>query len=96
MHCQWMKQKSELLWNMPVWEKLWKNYLTVSPHPSIRILMKPVLNPPAAKVRKSLWQELCIAVFRQGEIAEYGSHDELLAKDGIYSELFSMQAQFYV
>lgn len=37
-----------------------------------------------------------IAVFRQGEIAEYGSHDELLAKDGIYSELFSLQAQFYV
>lgn len=37
-----------------------------------------------------------IAVFCGGEIVEYGSHDELLVKDGLYSELFNMQAQFYV
>ena len=37
-----------------------------------------------------------IAVFDNGEIVEYGSHEDLLKKKGIYSELFSMQAQFYV
>ena len=37
-----------------------------------------------------------IAVFSNGEIAEYGSHEELMNKCGIYSELFNMQAQFYV
>ena len=37
-----------------------------------------------------------IAVFNSGEIVEYGSHEELLNKNGIYSELFNMQAQFYV
>ena len=37
-----------------------------------------------------------IAVFKSGEIVEYGSHEELLNKRGIYSELFNMQAQFYV
>ena len=36
-----------------------------------------------------------IAVFSQGKIIEYGTHEELLEKQGIYSELFSMQAQFY-
>lgn len=37
-----------------------------------------------------------IAVFHQGEIIEYGSHQDLLEKDGYYTELFNMQAQFYV
>lgn len=37
-----------------------------------------------------------IAVFDNGEIVEYGSHEDLLKKKGVYSELFSMQAQFYV
>ena len=36
-----------------------------------------------------------IAVFNQGNIIEYGSHEELIRKNGVYSELFSMQAQFY-
>jgi ATP-binding cassette subfamily B protein/ATP-binding cassette subfamily C protein len=36
-----------------------------------------------------------IAVFKNGEIAEYGAHTELLAKNGLYRELFTMQAQFY-
>ena len=37
-----------------------------------------------------------IAVFDNGEIVEYGFHEDLLKKKGVYSELFSMQAQFYV
>lgn len=37
-----------------------------------------------------------IAVFNNGKIAEYGSHDELIRKRGQYSKLFDMQAQFYV
>ena len=36
-----------------------------------------------------------IAVFRDGQIIEYGSHDELYSKGGLYTELFSMQSQFY-
>lgn len=37
-----------------------------------------------------------IAVFNNGEIVEYGSHQSLLEKNGYYTELFSMQAQYYV
>ncbi len=37
-----------------------------------------------------------IAVFSNGTIVEYGSHEELMNGGGIYSELFHMQAQFYV
>ena len=37
-----------------------------------------------------------IAVFAGGKIVEYGSHAELMDKGGVYSELFQMQAQFYV
>lgn len=36
-----------------------------------------------------------IAVFSNGQIIEYGSHDELYSKGGVYAELFSMQSQFY-
>lgn len=36
-----------------------------------------------------------IALFQNGEIAEYGTHDELMEKGGSYKELFEMQAQFY-
>ncbi|MDR3122784.1 MAG: ABC transporter ATP-binding protein/permease [Treponema sp.] len=36
-----------------------------------------------------------VAVFKNGEIAEYGSHDELMKRNGLYHELFTMQAQFY-
>jgi ATP-binding cassette subfamily B protein/ATP-binding cassette subfamily C protein len=36
-----------------------------------------------------------VAVFRNGEIAEYGGHEELMGKRGLYHELFTMQAQFY-
>ena len=36
-----------------------------------------------------------IIVLKKGEIVENGSHDELLARQGYYAELFNMQAQFY-
>ena len=37
----------------------------------------------------------CIAVFHNGEIVEYGDHDDLIKINGMYAELFQMQAQFY-
>lgn len=36
-----------------------------------------------------------IAVFKQGMIVEYGTHNELMQNKQLYYELFSMQAQFY-
>ncbi len=36
-----------------------------------------------------------IAVFANGEIVERGTHEELLEQNGVYSELFHMQAQYY-
>jgi ABC-type multidrug transport system fused ATPase/permease subunit len=36
-----------------------------------------------------------IIVLKNGKIVETGSHDELLAQQGYYAELFNMQAQFY-
>jgi ATP-binding cassette subfamily C protein len=36
-----------------------------------------------------------IAVFKDGGIVEHGTHDELMKKQGLYHELFTMQAQFY-
>jgi ABC-type multidrug transport system fused ATPase/permease subunit len=36
-----------------------------------------------------------VAVFKNGEIAEYGTHDSLMKKQGLYHELCTMQAQFY-
>ena len=38
----------------------------------------------------------CIAVFHNGKIIEYGNHDNLIRTNGVYAELFHMQAQFYV
>lgn len=37
-----------------------------------------------------------IAVFDNGMLAEYGTHDELILQNGKYAELFNMQSQFYV
>ena len=37
-----------------------------------------------------------VAMFRDGEMVEAGSHDELMAKDGEYAEMFRIQAQYYV
>lgn len=36
-----------------------------------------------------------IAVFSDGRVAEYGTHDELLKLGGIYAEMFAAQAQYY-
>ena len=36
-----------------------------------------------------------IAVFSQGRLAEYGTHAELMERNGLYAELYRMQAQFY-
>lgn len=36
-----------------------------------------------------------IAMFVAGEMVEYGTHEELLAKNGAYSEMFNIQAQYY-
>lgn len=36
-----------------------------------------------------------VAVFEKGTVVEYGTHAELYAKGGIYTEMFDKQAQFY-
>lgn len=36
-----------------------------------------------------------VAVFDDGQVAEYGTHVELYAKGGIYTDMFDKQAQFY-
>lgn len=37
-----------------------------------------------------------IVVFDKGRIKEYGTHEELLHNNGLYKELFNMQAGFYI
>jgi ABC-type multidrug transport system fused ATPase/permease subunit len=37
-----------------------------------------------------------ICVFDKGQIAEYGSHNELMKNDGIYAKMFRLQSQYYV
>ena len=37
-----------------------------------------------------------IALFSNGEIIEYGTHEELMEKGETYRELFDMQAQYYI
>lgn len=36
-----------------------------------------------------------IAMFKSGEMVEYGSHEELMNRNGIYAEIFEIQAQYY-
>ncbi len=36
-----------------------------------------------------------IAMFRDGEMVEYGSHDELMERNGEYAAMFAVQAQYY-
>jgi len=36
-----------------------------------------------------------IAMFANGKMVEYGTHEELLSKNGAYAELFGVQAQYY-
>lgn len=37
-----------------------------------------------------------IMVFVEGRLMEYGKHEELIQKNGIYKEMFQMQAQYYI
>lgn len=37
-----------------------------------------------------------VAMFAEGELVEYGTHQSLLAKGGAYAEMFQVQAQYYV
>ena len=37
-----------------------------------------------------------IYVLRSGQIIEQGDHETLMAKDGLYAELFGMQAAAYI
>lgn len=37
-----------------------------------------------------------VAVFADGKIVEYGTHNELMALGGVYTEMFNKQSQFYV
>ena len=37
-----------------------------------------------------------VAMFRDGRLEEYGTHDELMHKDGAYAEMFRIQAQYYI
>ncbi len=36
-----------------------------------------------------------VCMFAEGEMVEYGSHEELMEKGGRYAEMFSVQAQYY-
>lgn len=37
-----------------------------------------------------------IAMFMEGQMVEYGTHEELLKKNGPYANMFELQAQYYV
>jgi ATP-binding cassette, subfamily B, bacterial len=37
-----------------------------------------------------------IYVMHEGRVVEHGSHDELMAEDGLYAELFTLQARAYL
>lgn len=36
-----------------------------------------------------------VAVFAAGELIEYGTHKELIERNGVYAEMFNKQAQYY-
>ena len=37
-----------------------------------------------------------VAVFDEGRLIEYGTHKQLYEKNGIYTDMFTKQAQFYI
>lgn len=37
-----------------------------------------------------------VAMFSEGELIEYGTHEELLGRGGAYAEMFKVQARYYV
>ena len=36
-----------------------------------------------------------VLVFKEGKIIESGTHDELIAEDGYYAEMYRAQARWY-
>ncbi len=36
-----------------------------------------------------------IAMFEQGKLVEYGTHDELMELNGKYADMFAVQAKYY-
>lgn len=36
-----------------------------------------------------------ILVFDEGKLSEWGHHDQLVSKEGLYSKLWQAQAQYY-
>jgi ABC-type multidrug transport system fused ATPase/permease subunit len=36
-----------------------------------------------------------IALFKDGKLTEYGTHDELMSRNGAYADMFNTQAQYY-
>jgi ABC-type transport system involved in cytochrome bd biosynthesis fused ATPase/permease subunit len=44
---------------------------------------------PAAELRRNLYgpEAHCIAVIHQGRVAKLGTHDELIARQGLYARL---------
>ena len=59
--------------------------LGVDPRKSDQVVRSSTLLP------KGTGKVVRVGVFAQGELAEKGSHKELLEKDGIYKKLFDMQ-----
>ena len=37
-----------------------------------------------------------IVLFENGQVIEEGNHEELMAQNGKYAEMFDIQAQYYV
>ena len=37
-----------------------------------------------------------VAMFKDGELCEYGTHESLMEKNGAYAEMFRLQAQYYI
>lgn len=37
-----------------------------------------------------------VAVFADGEIVEYGTHESLMKQNGVYSEMFTKQSEYYI
>ena len=37
-----------------------------------------------------------IAVFKDGQIVELGTHDDLMKEGGLYQEMYQAQAQYYI
>ena len=37
-----------------------------------------------------------VAMFQDGEMVEYGTHEELMNKNGAYAQMFQIQAQYYL